>query len=213
MIYSIEQIASALKAAREDQQLTQRELSRKVRLPQSQISRIESGAVDLRLSSLVALSRALDLELTLVPRTLVPAVQSLVRSSKTTDREAAQRARTEGKVLKRLRTTAKELGRIQPDLQSLRSLQKTADQLKRFRLSSGTLEQLRKAANALQNLQKSLEDLRRYSLDSNALKQIRAIDENLKHLRNTVVHKALSPSEEIRTATPKYRLDEDEADG
>lgn len=213
MIYSIEQIASALKAAREDKQLTQRELSRKVWLPQSQISRIETGAVDLRLSSLIALSRALDLELILVPRKLVPAVQSLVRSSKTTDREATQRARTERKVLKRLGTTAKELERIQPDLQSLRSLQQTADQLKQFRLSSGMLEQLRKAANGLQNLQKSFENLKRHSLNPDALRRIREIDQDLRHLRNTLAQQMSLHPEKIRTSVPAYRLDEDEADG
>lgn len=213
MIYSIEQIASALKTARNDKQLTQRELSRKVRLPQSQISKIENGTVDLRLSSLVELSRVLDLELMLVPRKLVPAVQSMIRSSKTTDREAAQRTRVEGKILKRLRTTAEELERIQPDSKPLRSLQKTADQLKQFHLHFGALKQVRKVVNELRKLQKPMEDLKRYSLDSNALRQIRAIDDDLKRLRNAVAHKVSFPSEGIRTSEPAYRLDEDEADG
>ena len=212
MIYSIEQIVSVLKAARDDKQLTQRELSRKVRLPQSQISKIEQGTVDLRLSSLVELSRALDLELMLVPRKLVPAVQSMIRSSKTTDREVTQRTRTEGKILKRLGTTAKALERIQPNLQSLRSLQRTADQLKQFHLHSDWFEQVRKSANELQKLQKSSEDLKRYSLNSSAIAKIRAIDENLRRLRNTVVHEMSSQSEKISTSAPAYRLDEDEAD-
>ncbi len=212
MIYSIEQIVSALKAARDDKQLTQRELSRKVRLPQSQISKIEKGNVDLRLSSLVELSRALDLELMLVPRKLVPAVQSMIRSSKTTDQEATQRTRTEGKILKRLWTAAEELERMQPNLQSLRSLQRTADQLKQFHLRSDWFEQVRKSANELQKLQKSLGDLKRYSLNSSALAKIRAIDESLKRLRNTVAHEMSSQSEKARFISA-YRLDEDDSDG
>jgi hypothetical protein len=50
-------------------------------VPQGHISKIENGAVDLRVSSLVALARVLDLELTLVPRKSIPAVNSIVRST------------------------------------------------------------------------------------------------------------------------------------
>ena len=61
--------------------LSQRDLSTKSGVPQAQISKFENGTVDLRLSSLVALFRALGLELELVPRKSVPAVQSIVRST------------------------------------------------------------------------------------------------------------------------------------
>ncbi len=81
MTYATEHIAAGLKAARESKGLSQRELGAKSGVPQGHISRIENGAVDLRLSSLVALARALDLELTLIPRKIVPAVRSIVRSS------------------------------------------------------------------------------------------------------------------------------------
>ena len=49
-------------------------------MPQSHISKIESGVVDLRLSSLISLARVLDLELAFVPRKIMPAVRSIVRS-------------------------------------------------------------------------------------------------------------------------------------
>lgn len=81
MNYTIEHIARALREAREAKGLSQRELGRKAGVPQGHISRIENGAVDLRLSSLVALARTLDLELALVPRKAVPAIKSLARSS------------------------------------------------------------------------------------------------------------------------------------
>ena len=81
MSYATEHIAGALKAARESKGLSQRQLSAKSGVPQGHISKIENGAVDLRVSSLVALARVLDLELTLVPRRMVPAVESIVRSS------------------------------------------------------------------------------------------------------------------------------------
>ena len=79
MTYATEHIASALKDARRAKSLTQRALGRKAAVPQSHISKIENGAVDLRVSSLVELARALDLELMLVPRKTVSAVQAIVR--------------------------------------------------------------------------------------------------------------------------------------
>ena len=79
MPYTIEHTAGALKNARQAQGLTQRALGRKAAVPQSHISRIENGLVDLRLSSLVELARVLHLELMLVPRTTVPVVQSIIR--------------------------------------------------------------------------------------------------------------------------------------
>lgn len=80
MNYAIEHITEQLKEARERKGLSQRELGKLVGVPQSHISKIESGAVDLRLSSLVELARALDLELTVVPRKSLAAVHSIARS-------------------------------------------------------------------------------------------------------------------------------------
>ena len=81
MNYTIEHIARALREAREAKGLSQRELGKKAGVPQGHISKIENGAVDLRVSSLVALARTLDLELVLAPRKVIPALKSLVRSS------------------------------------------------------------------------------------------------------------------------------------
>jgi transcriptional regulator with XRE-family HTH domain len=73
-------IIEALKAARTRKGLSQRALSQLVGMPQSHISKIEAGQVDLQLSSLTELGRVLELELRLVPRKAVPAVDSVVRS-------------------------------------------------------------------------------------------------------------------------------------
>lgn len=80
-MYEIERIAQTLKAARQSKGLSQRALSQASGVPQSHISNIERGAVDLRISSLIQLARLLDLEVTLVPRKAVPAVDSIVRST------------------------------------------------------------------------------------------------------------------------------------
>jgi predicted transcriptional regulator len=57
--------------------LSQRELSRQSGVPQSHISKIENGGVDLRLSSLVSIARVLELELELIPRKYLAVVNSI----------------------------------------------------------------------------------------------------------------------------------------
>jgi len=92
MRYAIEDVADTLRTAREARGLSQRELSARSGVPQGHISKIENGTVNLRLSSLVELARALDLELTFVPRKSLPAVQAIVRSASGESREAIRPA-------------------------------------------------------------------------------------------------------------------------
>jgi len=81
MTYSTEYISKQLKKSRESKGLSQRELSARSGVPQGHISKIENGSVDLRLSSLVSITRALDLELTLIPRKYLTAINSIVGSA------------------------------------------------------------------------------------------------------------------------------------
>jgi len=60
----------------------QRELGSAAGLPQPHISGIESGEIVPRFDTLLDLVRVLDLDLLLVPRSLVPAVESLIRAQK-----------------------------------------------------------------------------------------------------------------------------------
>ncbi len=79
MTYATEHVARTLRNAREARGLSQRALGARAGIPQSHISKIENGAVDLRVSSLVELARVLDLDLVLVPRKAVSAVHAIVR--------------------------------------------------------------------------------------------------------------------------------------
>lgn len=81
MNYKSDHLSAAIREARARMGLSQRDLSTQSGVSQARISKFENGAIDLRLSSLVALFRALDLELELVPRTCLPAVQSIIRST------------------------------------------------------------------------------------------------------------------------------------
>lgn len=79
MKYNTEELAAVLREARKRAGLTQKELGQKTRIPQSHVSRIENGDVDVRASSLVEIARVLGLELMLVPRELVSAMEGLMR--------------------------------------------------------------------------------------------------------------------------------------
>ena len=81
-------LIATLKSTRLKRHLSQKELAEKLGAPQSHISKIENGAVDLQTSSLVEISRVLDLELMLVPRNLVPSFKAfLLGSQKNTQRQ------------------------------------------------------------------------------------------------------------------------------
>jgi transcriptional regulator with XRE-family HTH domain len=79
MRLSLKYIAQAIKTARRKKGLSQRALSVKVGVAQSHLSKIENAAVDLQTSSLIEIARALDLELVLLPRQLLPAMEGLQR--------------------------------------------------------------------------------------------------------------------------------------
>ncbi len=72
-------IHELLRLSRLDRHLTQEELARKLGVRQRQISDLERATVDPRLSTIQNVARALDLELMLIPRPLIAAVESLQR--------------------------------------------------------------------------------------------------------------------------------------
>lgn len=74
---TVEDWVNTLVAARRGAGLNQKALAAKIGADQSYVSKVERGAVDPQASTLVELARALGLELMLVPRQLVPAVQAL----------------------------------------------------------------------------------------------------------------------------------------
>ena len=78
-----------IKEARLKRGWSQRKLGAEVGLPQPHISAIESGEIVPRFDTLLEIVRVLDLDLLLVPRSLVPAVQSLIRAQK--EPESAER--------------------------------------------------------------------------------------------------------------------------
>jgi len=70
-------LGGIIRLARLQKRLSQIQLAKQLGMTQATISRAENG-LDLRLSTLVDIARALDLEPLLAPRSLVPAIESLV---------------------------------------------------------------------------------------------------------------------------------------
>lgn len=85
-----QQFTDAIRKAREARGWSQADLGSRLGVSQSRISKIERGAVDLRLSTLVAVARVLGLEPVLVPQRLLPL---LARLSEGDDREQRPRYR------------------------------------------------------------------------------------------------------------------------
>lgn len=74
-----EDMRRTLKEVRERRGWTQRDLARRLGLTQTHISGIESGKIVPRYDTLLELVRILDRDLLMIPRALVPVVQSLIR--------------------------------------------------------------------------------------------------------------------------------------
>ena len=70
-------IQDQLRQYRSSKGLTQSEMGERIGQPQSAVSRIERGG-DLRVSTLLEMTRVLEMEPVLVPKHLVPAVRALL---------------------------------------------------------------------------------------------------------------------------------------
>lgn len=196
MGYDSAGIAARLQAARKTKGLSQRELSDLAGVPQAQISRIEAGTVDLRLSSLVALAHALDLELTLVPRKAVPAVRSLSREAVSANRKDIVAVQKE---MQRISETMRGLQIKTPNLDGLQQLQKSFSDLQRFRVPTLDLD-------GLKQLRQSMEQISRPAKEMAALSQSIKL---MQAVRNKAAHGPL-PDTGDSPSRPAYSLDEDD---
>lgn len=194
----IDEIAASIRAARQAKALTQKQLGQRVGLPQSHISKIEKGVVDLQLSSLVEIARALDLELKLVPRKALAAVEGAVRAHGTTveTSRALNLLNEQAQLAERIKDSFPDLSQIQGFQNAIRNtpkLQFEAAQLK-------ALDEALRPAKRLKSLLGKQQD---------AAKVARLLEEaisSLKHFRNNQVH---TPLIEARSQLPAYRLEKD----
>ncbi len=77
----IQRLAEQLTAARKAKGLSQEALAQKLGMKQSQISDIEAGKRNVRVGTLIEVGRAIGLELVMVPRSVLPAVSYVIKST------------------------------------------------------------------------------------------------------------------------------------
>jgi transcriptional regulator with XRE-family HTH domain len=186
-------LTETLRRARHLKAWSQREFSIKAGLTQAHISRIESGAVDPKLSTLLELARLLDLELLLVPRTAITAVNAVIREAETS-REARS-----------VRGAAITLERLVRDLRAHHPKEPAVKRLGELVRDFQTLESLFQRPGSLAELNRVVEEIeaaaRRPDQGLNALR--RGVHQ-LADLRNQLVH-ARSDAEQ-----PAYTLDDED---
>jgi len=198
MTAGIDEIAASIRAARQAKALTQKELGQRVGLPQSHISKIEKGAVDLQLSSLVEIARALDLEVKIVPRKALPAVEGAVRAHGTTVETS--------RALNLLNEQAQVAERIKgslPDLSQIEGFQNAIRDIPKLQFDAAQLKALDQALQPAKRL-KSLIDAQAGA--AKLAKQLEEATSSLRHFRKIQVH---TPLIETRRQLPAYRLEDD----
>ncbi len=189
----IEEIASTIKSAREAKGLSQRALAKIAGVPQSHISKIENAGVDLRVSSLTEIARALDLELALVPRKAVPAVESIVRSAQPDLPSGTRLALRDD--LANLEILADEIAAQFSSAKEAAQLQSRVHDLTRFSMPESYLADIRELHRELDRLNRQ-PDLERL---------VESLD-NVQQLRNALAH---SPPQDLsRVSRSAYSLED-----
>lgn len=191
MSYQSESLIAQVREVREASGVSQRALSERAGLTQSHISQIERGKMEPGLSSFIDMTRALDLELMLVPKRLAPAAVSLIKAQATpnmhihagqpNDKRFA-RAERLVKKMKHLYGSSADLDRIEETLRFLR------------RVNLGDEE--------MQLVRDQVARLERYQASDQAAPVVRDIAQNLQRFRNSIAH---GRSTEPR---PAYSLDD-----
>lgn len=190
--YKLGSLTEPIRQARLAKGWSQRDLSARAHLTQAQISRIENGEVDVQVSTLIELARSLDLDLQLVPRSALTAVEAAVRSVE----ERSARNLVSG-----LRRLAEDARRSAPEREDIASIASSLQDLEplaphmRGTLLTADLERLR--INLEGFLSHPPAERPRHA------KTYRDAAAWLKTLRNTLMH---APHAE----RPAYSLDEED---
>lgn len=202
MSAGIADIAASIRQARKDKGLTQRELGKRVGLPQSHISKIESGVVDLQLSSLVEIARALDLEVRLLPRKALPAIEGTVRA-------AVGNAGTSeiSRAIARLQQETQLAERLKDSHPSLKGLEEYQSALKNIQTLQLNNQSIRALESALKPSRKLAKILEAHGGVEKLVKQLGTATSALQQWRNIQVH---SPQIDGPRQRPAYRLEDDE---
>jgi transcriptional regulator with XRE-family HTH domain len=195
MSYKSADLVQTIRNRRAAAGISQRDLGARSGLSQAHISQIESGKLEPGLSSFIDLARALDFEVMLVPKRMLPAVQGLLRETKSKELspeegQAALQTINQGeRLVKKLRSfygSSAELDRIVDYLRYL----------KHVPLRSADVELI---ADAIQTL-------KRHEASGQSKDVLTKIGADLQRLRNHYAHGR------IEAPRPAYALDDEDAD-
>jgi transcriptional regulator with XRE-family HTH domain len=148
MTYQPETFGPVLRAARRRKGWSQRDLSERAHIPQAHISRIESGAVDMKLSTLTQVARLLDLDLVVAPRTALTAIEALIREAEANDE--ARTVRGAANILDRLATKLRLARPKDPMVERLAELARALVHIGPLFRSQDTLSELAAAVAAIE---------------------------------------------------------------
>ena len=162
--------------------------------------------MDLHLSSLIELARALSLELKLVPRKTLPAIEGVVRSHRETSHES--RALT---TIAETNRFAERVRESYPSVTAVNELQDALRNIQAIRFNPETIKAIQDALQPVAHLKKHLQDLgwaiEQQGGEKKLAQQIEESTRALQHVRNLQVH-AIDTKNTPRL--PAYRLEEDE---
>ena len=195
MSYKTEHITQQIRAAREARHMSQRELSARSGLTQSHISQIERGTMEPGLASLVDVARALDLEIVLAPKKLMPAIGNILDSASAMSATLTSEQRTLVGRIDRWLTEGRDRFAITSDADSLKD---SLALLRHLPLSADELEKFRDLAMILQHWQS----------EPPPAKQVSEFTRAIRSLRNAAVHR----DRDDTVPRSAYALDEEDDD-
>lgn len=200
---STTEIIREIRMSRESEGISQTELSRRVGIPQSHISKIESGAVDIQLSSLEQIARGLGYEVRLIPKSLLPSIERQVESAKKNRGDQTQQA------LKTISAVNDNLYKLPTDTRvkhhkEIDELKYNLNRLKEIRYDLKDLKQLTKI---LAPVLRPAELIKFEDLSPKTQEALDKIINWLKKFRDDLVQKV---EYERAQDKPKYSFDEDD---
>ena len=204
MSYATQDLLEQLREARIALGISQKELGERVGLPQSNIARLESGKVNPRLSNLLEIARALDMDLRLLPRKALPVIQGALRANEmeTDYRDATSRALQAIKTFQDGMAQASALNAAIPE-----SLHRTIAELQRYRFDHAQFQTLQDAIKPAQAAIARLQN-NDASMDS-TMRRIRETKKKLESLRNQIAHLSTS---HVPPMKPAFTLEDEHDD-
>lgn len=193
MTYKTEHLIRQLRTAHEAQKMSQRELSARSGLTQSHISQIERGTMEPGLGSLVDVARALDLEIVLAPKKLMPAIRNILDSASASSDVLTSDQR-------------KLVGRLERWFAQHRGGFGSASEADTLKDSLALLRHLPLSAEEMDTFNEATARIDRWQADPPSRQELSRIARAVRHLRNAAVHR------DRDDAVPRsaYALDEED---